>query len=322
MQTKPVLPRSHVPPSLPPLAISTTQDESDDEEEEEEDGADGVEDESDELATTQLADEEIASLSGILDSLQNTYDKVALLSQNDNMRLEEVFRGVESKNLRVEDMLHRMQAFVGNFSQTLGTIAQSRADMLTRVERLERLEHIDSIPESLEEESSTTATSEAKKGGTLDRKPTRAFSTSRKSIRRPTTQDDQQGPSLSGTLTVSVLSAAGIKACDPTGFSDPYCILRVGRGDKLEKVARTSTIIQTLSPVWQETFKLQIRSATHLGIKCKDWDRFSQDDTCGDVFVDLLLHFNQERKEEKDFTLPFDTQGTITLHIKFEPMDR
>ena len=127
---------------------------------------------------------------------------------------------------------------------------------------------------------------------------------------------------LTGTLYVSVISASGIKACDPTGFSDPYCIIRVGKENKLEKVARTATMIQTLSPVWQETFKIHIKNATTLGIKCKDWDRFSQDDTCGDVYLDLMLHFSQERKGEKPFTLPFDTQGSIEIYVKFEPIDK
>ena len=48
-------------------------------------------------------------------------------------------------------------------------------------------------------------------------------------------------------LTVTIVSARGLRAADRGGTSDPFCLCRVGK-----EVFRTSTIKKTLDPEWDE----------------------------------------------------------------------
>ncbi|XP_065557614.1 synaptotagmin-7-like [Artemia franciscana] len=92
------------------------------------------------------------------------------------------------------------------------------------------------------------------------------------------------------TLILKVMQAKDLPAMDLTGTSDPYVkvVLLPDKKHKLEtKIKR-----RTLNPKWNETFyfegfpiqKLQTR-VLHLHVF--DYDRFSKDDSIGEVFVPL-----------------------------------
>jgi len=56
------------------------------------------------------------------------------------------------------------------------------------------------------------------------------------SLASSSTLSNNSFPGLTGHIRLSILSASNIIACDPTGFSDPYCVIKIGRLGKLEKV--------------------------------------------------------------------------------------
>lgn len=127
-----------------------------------------------------------------------------------------------------------------------------------------------------------------------------------------------------GMLRVHVQRAAGLKAADRNGKSDPYVKVRVAGQARRQ----TRVIKATLEPVWDRP-----SDVLHFGpatlrdlvtepvlLKVRDQDFGLSDDSLGDVEVDLR---DEDKLGDKDepppFTVSLPTQGTVTLQVAFLP---
>jgi len=80
-------------------------------------------------------------------------------------------------------------------------------------------------------------------------------------------------------MTVHVIEARDLAVADDNGFSDPYCIITLG---KLKR--KTKVIKKTLHPKWNESFSLR-KESDRFNISVYDWDRGSSDDFLGEIDV-------------------------------------
>jgi len=73
-----------------------------------------------------------------------------------------------------------------------------------------------------------------------------------------------------GTLRVDLLDGMDMPAMDRNGKSDPYCVFELNGA----KVFKSQTQKKTLTPVWNETFEVQIpsRVAADFRVRAFDWD--------------------------------------------------
>jgi len=92
------------------------------------------------------------------------------------------------------------------------------------------------------------------------------------------------------TLKLKINQGRDLKACDANGLSDPYVRVTL-LPDKKHRL-ETKIKRRTLNPRWNETFffegfpinKLQSRV---LHLHCYDYDRFSKDDSIGEIHLPL-----------------------------------
>ncbi|GBG66339.1 hypothetical protein CBR_g58829 [Chara braunii] len=94
---------------------------------------------------------------------------------------------------------------------------------------------------------------------------------------------------------IEVLDGKELEGKDRTGFSDPYVKLQIGRVKM-----RTSFKKQTISPYWNEIFRLRIAGwhfPVKLHLRVRDHDSFGKDDELGYTEVDLADYRNGERHE-------------------------
>ena len=117
-----------------------------------------------------------------------------------------------------------------------------------------------------------------------------------------------------GNLTVTALSASGLRAADKSGTSDPYCVFTVDG----EKVFKTNTYKKQLNPVFKnETFTAPItrRNKAVFSVKIFDWDQIGSNELLaeGDIPIADLESF-----AAKEVQVPLKG-GQITLRLKWEP---
>ncbi|KAG2237442.1 hypothetical protein INT48_009571, partial [Thamnidium elegans] len=117
-----------------------------------------------------------------------------------------------------------------------------------------------------------------------------------------------------GNLTVTALSASGLKAADKSGTSDPYCVFYVND----EKVYKTETYKKQLNPDFKnETFVAAVarRNKAKFHVKIYDWDQFGANELLaeGDIPIADLESF---AAKESNFALE---GGNIMLRMKWEP---
>jgi Ca2+-dependent lipid-binding protein len=118
-----------------------------------------------------------------------------------------------------------------------------------------------------------------------------------------------------GNLKVEVLDGANLPAADRNGYSDPYCKFFLN-GKEIHKTEKKD---KTLSPVWNETFDIAVRSRTaaKFEVQVFDWDMGSSDDFLGKGSIDLTPIEPYQRKE---VNIPLDGKsGTIRLRLLFAP---
>ncbi|KAI3436798.1 hypothetical protein D9Q98_006208 [Chlorella vulgaris] len=105
---------------------------------------------------------------------------------------------------------------------------------------------------------------------------------------------------LGKNLVVQVLQARRLQAADSNGYSDPYCVVRVG-GHK----ASSKTELKTLEPRWNETFVFRAADVataledgrSFVSFRVFDWDLVSADDFLGQCevhFADLAPQQQQQ----------------------------
>ena len=122
-------------------------------------------------------------------------------------------------------------------------------------------------------------------------------------------------------VTVTVISARGLKAADSNGKSDPYARIHLHKHTHQSK-----TKYKTLDPVWEEEFMFKGKKGPlltkPLHIQLYDSDMLSFDDPLGGVYIDLLPLVGEEGKlaegEEEEMIRDLDTQGSIRFKISWK----
>jgi Ca2+-dependent lipid-binding protein len=139
----------------------------------------------------------------------------------------------------------------------------------------------------------------------------------------------------SGTLIMTLHEGVGLVAADAGGTSDPFAEVRVG-----QTLQKTKVIKKSLNPAWEEKFQFGVANTNTdaVFIRVSDWDRFSANDSLGEVTIPLLDIARENSRDEKgevSFTRTFSLSNAkhgalrITFQLrapppacKYAPLDR
>lgn len=115
-------------------------------------------------------------------------------------------------------------------------------------------------------------------------------------------------------FTIKIVEAEDLKACDPSGFSDPYVVLC----DEYQKrLAKTRIIMRNLNPRWDESVDITVSGALNIIATIWDYDTFGDHDFVGRTSLKLdPIHFGDYLPRE--FWLDLDTQGRLLLRVSME----
>ncbi|KAG6035663.1 hypothetical protein E4U41_005993 [Claviceps citrina] len=126
----------------------------------------------------------------------------------------------------------------------------------------------------------------------------------KKKIRRPSKY----------TFTIKVVEAEDLKACDASGYSDPYVVF----GDEYQKrLHKTRIIYKNLNPRWDESFDVTVQGPVNVIATVWDYDTFGDHDYVGRTSLKLdPLHFSDYLPRE--FWLDLDSQGRLLVRVSME----
>jgi Ca2+-dependent lipid-binding protein len=115
-------------------------------------------------------------------------------------------------------------------------------------------------------------------------------------------------------FTIKIIEAEDIKACDPTGTSDPYVVLC----DEYQKrLAKTRIVMRTLNPRWDESVDITVAGPLNIIATIWDYDTFGDHDFVGRTSLKLdPVHFSDYLPRE--FWLDLDTQGRLLIRVSME----
>ncbi|TLD26413.1 hypothetical protein PspLS_04838 [Pyricularia sp. CBS 133598] len=116
------------------------------------------------------------------------------------------------------------------------------------------------------------------------------------------------------TFTIKIVEAEDLKACDPTGTSDPYVVLC----DEYQKrLAKTRIVMRNLNPRWDESVDIDVQGPLNLIATIWDYDTFGDHDFVGRTSLKLdPKHFSDYLPRE--FWLDLDTQGRLLIRVSME----
>ncbi|KAM3473629.1 hypothetical protein MY5147_004686 [Beauveria neobassiana] len=116
------------------------------------------------------------------------------------------------------------------------------------------------------------------------------------------------------TFTIKVVEAEDLKACDPSGYSDPYVVF----GDEVNKrLYKTRIIYKNLNPRWDESFEFTVQGPVNLIATVWDYDTFGNHDCAGRTSLKIdPVHFGDYLPRE--FWLDLDTQGRVLIRVSME----
>ncbi|CAO0794357.1 unnamed protein product [Mucor circinelloides] len=117
-----------------------------------------------------------------------------------------------------------------------------------------------------------------------------------------------------GNLTVTLVSASGLKAADRGGTSDPYCVFRINK----EKVYKSQTYKKQLAPVFKnESFTAPVvaRNKAEFDVKIYDWDQIGSDTLLAEGPIPIA---DLESFAVQEVDVPL-RGGSIKLRLKWEP---
>ncbi|KJZ76736.1 hypothetical protein HIM_04072 [Hirsutella minnesotensis 3608] len=116
------------------------------------------------------------------------------------------------------------------------------------------------------------------------------------------------------TFTIKVVEAEDLKACDPSGYSDPYVVF----GDEYQKrLHKTRVIHRNLNPRWDESFDITVQGPVNVISTIWDYDTFGDHDYVGRTALKLdPVHFGDYLPRE--FWLDLDSQGRILIRVSME----
>ena len=118
-------------------------------------------------------------------------------------------------------------------------------------------------------------------------------------LKTPRTLSSPKTPTFSHSSTKSVIiqihSAHNVPKADPTGLSDPYCVVGYqklsSKGIPKDKKYKTDICHENLNPCWKQTFLLQnIVDESDIKFSVFDWDnifKFSSDDFLGEFHLKI-----------------------------------
>ncbi|KAG8533711.1 uncharacterized protein KY384_001452 [Bacidia gigantensis] len=115
-------------------------------------------------------------------------------------------------------------------------------------------------------------------------------------------------------FTIKIVEAEDLKACDVSGYSDPYVVL----GDEYQKrLAKTRIIYRNLNPRWDETVDITTQGPLNVVATVWDWDAMGDHDCVGRASLKLdPSHFGDFLPRE--YWLDLDTKGRILLRVSME----
>jgi hypothetical protein len=115
-------------------------------------------------------------------------------------------------------------------------------------------------------------------------------------------------------FTIKIVEAEELKACDPSGTSDPYVVLC----DEFQKrLAKTRIVYRNLNPRWDESVDITVQGATMVIATIWDYDTFGDHDFVGRTNLKLDPHHFRDYLP-REFWLDLDTQGRILLRVSME----
>ncbi|CAL5355278.1 unnamed protein product [Camellia sinensis] len=119
---------------------------------------------------------------------------------------------------------------------------------------------------------------------------------------------------LRGVLSVTVISAENLPSVDIMGKSDPYVVLIM---KKSEQKSKTRVLINTLNPVWNQTFDFVVEDGLHdlLILEVWDHDTFGKD-KMGECIM-TLTRVILEGEFTDTFTIDGTKSGKLHLHLKW-----
>ena len=116
------------------------------------------------------------------------------------------------------------------------------------------------------------------------------------------------------TFTIKVVEAEDLKACDTSGYSDPYVVF----GDEYQKrLHKTRIIYRNLNPRWDESFDITVQGPVNVIATIWDYDTFGDHDYVGRTSLKLdPVHFGDYLPRE--FWLDLDSQGRLLIRVSME----
>jgi Ca2+-dependent lipid-binding protein len=117
-----------------------------------------------------------------------------------------------------------------------------------------------------------------------------------------------------GNLTVTLISASGLKAADKNGSSDPYCVFTVNN----VKIYKSQTYKKQLAPVFKnESFVAPIvsRNKAILEVKIFDWDQLGSNTLLAEGPIPIA---GLESFAAQELDVPLHG-GQLKLRMKWEP---
>jgi len=118
-----------------------------------------------------------------------------------------------------------------------------------------------------------------------------------------------------GMLHIHVISANDIIAADSSGTSDPY--VKIMRGKK--EIGKTKTIKKTLSPTWNEQFKVNLGEVLNQNITLiiKDHNNLMASKTLGEVQITEHNSFSTTENKTVENEYPISKGGTIKIKLEY-----
>lgn len=115
-------------------------------------------------------------------------------------------------------------------------------------------------------------------------------------------------------MTVTLISAGGLKASDRSGTSDPFCVFTINK----EKVYKSQTYKKQIAPVFKnESFTAPViaRNKAIFDVKIYDWDQIGANTLLAEGTIPIA---DLESFAAQEIDAPLHG-GNIKLRLKWEP---
>lgn len=119
-----------------------------------------------------------------------------------------------------------------------------------------------------------------------------------------------------GNLTVKIIQARDLLACDLNGYSDPYVKAYLLPDASKATKHKTKTVKKSLNPEWNEDFHFKltndmVRENRRLHLTVWDWDRLTANDFMGGMMLELSDIMSGTKQTSGWFKLLDQEQGKL-----------